>query len=43
MRALLSLGFTAADRGSCEHVRELFQIEPSSRSRFWCEKGQVRK
>lgn len=31
------------NRGNCEHARELFQIEPSNRSRFWCEKGKVRK
>jgi hypothetical protein len=31
------------NRGNCEHARELFQIEPSNRARFWCEKGAVRK
>jgi hypothetical protein len=31
------------NRGNCEHARELFQIEPANRSRFWCEKGKVRK
>jgi hypothetical protein len=28
---------------NCEHARELFQIEPSNRARFWCEKGKVRQ
>jgi hypothetical protein len=31
------------NRGNCEHARELFQIEPTNRARFWCEKGRVRK
>jgi hypothetical protein len=31
------------NRGNCEHARELFQVQPSNRSRFWCEKGRVRK
>jgi hypothetical protein len=31
------------NRGNCEHARELFQIEPANRSRFWCEKGKVRE
>jgi hypothetical protein len=31
------------NKGNCEHARELFQIEPANRARFWCERGKVRK
>ena len=27
---------------NCEQTRELFQVHPSARSRFWCENGRFR-
>ena len=30
------------NRAMCEHARELFQLQPSMLSRFWCEKGRYR-
>ena len=31
------------NRENCEQARELFQLHPAARSRFWCEKGRYRK
>jgi hypothetical protein len=31
------------NRANCEQARELFQLQPSQLSRFWCEKGRYRK
>lgn len=31
------------NRATCEHTRELFQLQPSMLSRFWCEKGRYRE
>ena len=25
---------------TCEHARELFQVQPSNRARYWCEAGR---
>ena len=30
------------NRDNCEQARELFQLHPAARSRFWCEKGRFR-
>lgn len=28
---------------NCEQARELFQVQPSTRSRYWCEKGRFKE
>lgn len=28
---------------TCEQARELFQVQPSTTSRYWCEKGGFRE
>lgn len=30
------------NREGCERARELFQIQPSNRARYWCEAGRFR-
>lgn len=30
------------NRDNCEQARELFQLHPAARSRFWCEQGRFR-
>ena len=30
------------NREGCERTRELYQIQPSNRARFWCEPGRFR-
>lgn len=32
----------AYNRDNCEQARELFQLHPAARSRFWCEQGRFR-
>jgi hypothetical protein len=40
--------FDAADdeesynRDGCERTRELYQVQPSNRARFWCEPGRYK-
>jgi hypothetical protein len=29
----------AYNRDGCERTRELYQVQPSNRARFWCEAG----
>ena len=31
------------NRGNCDQARELFQAQPSVKTKFWCEKGRFRK
>jgi hypothetical protein len=31
------------NRDGCETVRELFQVQPTNRARFWCEKGEYER
>ncbi|MEP6622692.1 MAG: hypothetical protein ABJE47_25445 [bacterium] len=28
---------------NCEQARELFQVQPATRSRYWCEKGRFKE
>jgi hypothetical protein len=28
---------------ACEQTRELFQVQPSTRAKYWCEKGTFRR
>lgn len=28
---------------TCEQARELFQVQPATRSRYWCEKGRFKE
>lgn len=36
-------GDASANRETCEATRELFQVQPSNLSRFWCEPGRFRE
>lgn len=31
-----------ANRDACERTRELYQVQPSNRARYWCEAGVFR-
>jgi hypothetical protein len=30
------------NRENCEQTRELYQVSPAARSRFWCEQGRFK-
>ena len=30
------------NRDGCEQTRELYQVQPSNRARFWCEPGRYK-
>ena len=32
-----------SNHDTCEQARELFQVQPSTRSRYWCEKGRFKE